>query len=45
MKPTGRILIILLLAKPWISKLSKMNLVKLALILYIANRIVDQHIG
>ena len=45
MKLSARILIILLLAKPWISKMSKMNLAKLALILIVANRILDQHIS
>ena len=45
MKLSARILIIMLLAKPWISKVSKMNLLKLALVLIIANRMIDQHLS
>ena len=45
MKPSIRILLILLLAKPWLSKLTRMNLVKLVLVLIVANRMIDQQLA
>ncbi|MBR2759991.1 MAG: hypothetical protein IKD66_02370 [Solobacterium sp.] len=41
MKPSIRILLILILAKPWISKLSRISLLKLVLVLFVANRMID----